>query len=670
MTFLQPFILWGLPLLLVPVIIHLINRLRHKPQPWAAMRFLQTATRSSVSHAKLRQFLILLFRTLAVAMLILFLSRPLAGGWLGWALSPAPDAIVLILDRSASMETKAQGTNRSKREQAIQLLSESAKSFDGASHLVLIDSATRVPQELANSAALKTLKSVEPTQTAADMPQLLQIACNWLSESKAGGSEIWIASDLQKSNWRADDPRWTSVLAQLSALPQKARIRLLAFNAPAENNVALSLEEAMTRVKGNAVELLAAVDVQRNEQGAQPLKLSVELNQSISEREISMEGQYLRWRAALPVPASAEQGYGSFSVPSDANPLDNRVYFTYGKEVKPSVLVASADLLSGKILRLASAPIEELETNAAGKIFSPEDAAGADWSAASLIVWQAPLPAKATADRLLQFIAEGGTVAFFPPGAADSGTFDGLGWGTIDEAPENGSFKIERWNQDEGPLARTEEGLALPVAQAEIFKRQRISGAKYILASFADNAPFLARQTVGRGRFYFCSSLPKPEWSSLGEGPALVPMLQRMSQSGVKRLQADDYAECGDFKPGAKLQDWESVGAPGKNPRLDAGIYKTGGKLVAVNRPRAEDEPDLLGIPETRSLLAAVPTQMLLEKDASKDRLQGEIWRMFVFAMLLFLLAEGWLIMPNRSAAAHSPAQKHGGIARKEEALA
>ena len=31
MTFLQPFLLWGLPLVLVPVVIHLINRLRHKP---------------------------------------------------------------------------------------------------------------------------------------------------------------------------------------------------------------------------------------------------------------------------------------------------------------------------------------------------------------------------------------------------------------------------------------------------------------------------------------------------------------------------------------------------------------------------------------------------------------------------------------------------------------
>ena len=104
MTFLQPWVLLGLPLIALPIIIHLLNRLRHRPKPWAAMRFLVSATRSSVNQARLRQFLILLCRVLAVLMLVLFLARPLAGGWLGWALSPAPDSIIILLDRSASME--------------------------------------------------------------------------------------------------------------------------------------------------------------------------------------------------------------------------------------------------------------------------------------------------------------------------------------------------------------------------------------------------------------------------------------------------------------------------------------------------------------------------------------------------------------------------------------
>ena len=129
MTFLQPLLLWGLPLLLLPVIIHLLNRLRHRSHPWAAMRFLVAATRSSVSNTRLRQLLILLCRMAMVAALCLFLARPLAGGWMGWAVSAAPDAIVILLDRSASMEIKTGGESR--REQGIRLLAGAAQGIRG-----------------------------------------------------------------------------------------------------------------------------------------------------------------------------------------------------------------------------------------------------------------------------------------------------------------------------------------------------------------------------------------------------------------------------------------------------------------------------------------------------------------------------------------------------------
>ncbi|MCK5844092.1 MAG: BatA domain-containing protein, partial [Victivallales bacterium] len=43
MTFLQPLLLWGLPLLAIPLIIHLMNRLRYRSVKWAAMIFLLKA---------------------------------------------------------------------------------------------------------------------------------------------------------------------------------------------------------------------------------------------------------------------------------------------------------------------------------------------------------------------------------------------------------------------------------------------------------------------------------------------------------------------------------------------------------------------------------------------------------------------------------------------------
>ena len=47
--------------------------------------FLLAANRMSRGYARLRQWLIMAARMLAIAGLIFAVSRPLASGWLGWA---------------------------------------------------------------------------------------------------------------------------------------------------------------------------------------------------------------------------------------------------------------------------------------------------------------------------------------------------------------------------------------------------------------------------------------------------------------------------------------------------------------------------------------------------------------------------------------------------------
>src|SRR5205814_3337589 len=114
MTFLQPLLLVGLPLVTLPVIIHLINQRRYQSIRWAAMIFLLAANRMSRGYAKLRQWLILFFRTVAIAGLIFAVSRPLAGGWLGRAAGGKPDTTIVLLDRSPSMRQQGTGTVVSK----------------------------------------------------------------------------------------------------------------------------------------------------------------------------------------------------------------------------------------------------------------------------------------------------------------------------------------------------------------------------------------------------------------------------------------------------------------------------------------------------------------------------------------------------------------------------
>lgn len=665
MTFLQPFILWGLPLVLLPVIIHLINRMRHRPQPWAAMRFLLSASRASVSHAKLRQLLILLFRMLAVLALVLFLSRPLAGGWLGWVFSPAPDVIVILLDRSASMETVLAGTTTTAREQALKLLAQAAGEFEETSHLVLIENALRTPQEIARAATLTQFAFTTPTDTAADIPALFQSALSWLIENRAGTAEIWVASDLQRSNWQPEDTRWKSLLAQLSALPQKVRVRLLASSAEQDANTSISIKQVTRRQRSNQAELNLAADLQRNAGAPGPLPVEISLDGVKSQVEVKLDGQVLRWRHKTDLGAKTAGGWGSFEIPADANRRDNATYFVYGPEAVLRAAVVTSDAASGRAFRFAASSLTA-QSREPADVASPADVPKANWNDKTLLVWADELPGGAVADRLRTFVEEGGMAVFFPPGRIGAQRFMGVGWGEPETAAAGRTYRIIRWEQDEGPLAKTDEGLSLPLPQITFPRRQGIVGAKNVLAAFDDGSPFLTRQTLGRGEFFFCASLPAKEWSSLADGPVLVPMLQRLMLAGSRRLQPNTELACGELSVGDQAARWTAVDSTApKDIRVQAGVYRSGDRLVAVNRPVGEDEPEKLEVGDARGLFGELAFQLFQENRSQTDQLQSEFWRIILFGMLAFLLAESILVLPSRSAAGRNlgPMPGSGGFA-------
>ena len=649
MTFLQPFILWGLPLLLIPIIIHLLNRLRHRPQPWAAMQFLRAANQSSINQAKLRQWLVLLFRVLAVLALIFFLSRPLAGGWLGWALSPAPEVVILVLDRSASMETIAGTSGNSRRAQAIDLWSDALRAFQ-SSRLVLLDSATRQPQELPGITALAHAQFTGATDTRADLPSLLQRAYTYLRESGSGAAEIWIASDLQESNWSPDDSQWERVMEQFAALPQKVRFRLLSFASPETRNVSVSLVDAARRTRAGNRELDVVVDLDQSSISQNPVVLRWNIGGSSSQAELDIPGQTLRWRNNFPLPSVNEIGWGHIEIGADANPADNKLYFAYGAESIPTALIVSAAAPEAtRPLQLAGSDLSR-PTEDWARVIVPENFASQPLTNTALIVWSAPAMSGATPALLDQFVNSGGTVLFLPQ-ATETLSFAGLSFGEVTTARTNSIFTVTQWNELEGPLSRTQEGFGVPMRNLEVYRRAAIDGSGGVLATFEDGAPFLVRKALGKGEVFFCATSPEPGWSSLADGAVLVPMMQRMLQSGARRVNAAAMVECNDLGL-VDISNWNRADEKSpSDPRLQAGVYKVQDRFIAVNRPAVENDLNRITSDTARSLFRNVSFRLHEERGTASDRLQGEIWRVFLTLMLIFLLVEGLLILPGSAPA-------------------
>ena len=643
MTFLQSSLLWGLPLVALPVLIHLLNRMRYRTMPWAAMMFLLTASRHSVRHARLRHFLLLLCRVLVLVVLIVALARPLVGGWAGWALQRAPDTIIIALDRSASMEAQDAQTHTSKRVRALQRLVEAAGHFAGGTRFVLLENVARVPHELSSPALLPELSVTAATDAAADIPALLEAAVEYVTANQCGRTEIWLASDLQKSNWQPQASRWASLQQRIVALPQEVRVRLLNFSGEPVDNVWVSVPELRRQKVGGRAELVLTVDLGRNGTERVSFPLSVGLDGSRSLVNVTMEVQHLRFQHKIDLGTRLGSVWGVVELPPDANLRDNQFFFAFNAEQHLNAVVVAEDAVAGPLLRLATVPAPRA-MNQSCELVTPAEAAGARWAETALVVWQGALPDTAA---VRGFVESGGTVICFPPGRAEARKFGDVSWSEPATAEAEKPFRIRSWRNEEGPLAKTTDGLDLPVTELKCLRRQPVLGETTVLAAFEDGKPFLSRRTVGRGNIYFCAVLPQAEWSNLGEGTVLVPVLQRLLAAGGQRLGQAANAACGEAPPGA----WQRVDAAkaGGEPQTVAGVYQQGQRVLAVNRPAAEDAPEILDEAAVRSLFGPVPLTLFEQAAANSKKMESEIWRGLIGLLLVLLLAESWLAMPERT---------------------
>ncbi|MCX7872365.1 MAG: BatA domain-containing protein [Verrucomicrobiae bacterium] len=640
MSFLEPIMLYGLPLALLPVLIHLLNKLRHRTIKWAAMMFLLSANRTATRQARIKQWLILLMRVLAVAAIILVISRPIAGGWMGKMFRGAPEAAIMILDRSLSMETRINGIT--KRELALKLLIENARPLLGKSRLILLDSTTGQPQEIAEPDALPRLSSTSGTDTYTDIPSILQKAIEWIKQNKIGSAEIWIASDMQKSNWQSESDRWRSIQAALSSISGDVRIKLLSVKTAGnfENNSIRINECSLKKIAGNSfIEL--EINIERTSPDQINLPANITLNNNRQYIEIPCQGQTVRYRHKIPVEEKYEAGWGKIEIPADSNLRDNVVYFVYSPPPPIKVAVVSSNNISAKLLAIAAAP-SKTDTNRVSELLPMEKFATINPDDYALIIWNDKIPEGPVVENLHNYLNAGGAVLMFA--ASSTGNFEGISFGETQEAPTDKFWKITKWHETDGPLARTEEGFSMPLNELQIYKRQILNGQGSAIAFFEDDSTFIRRKNFGKGQILLVGTSPEPSWSNLGDGIVLVPLTHRLIAFGGKRVSQAGMLSCGENLP---LKNIEQVlPVEGKDYRTQGGVYKIGGKLFAFNHPEEEDNFEVIDGDEARALFGKTPVILFEEKRAEIPNIQSELWRLFLFGVIFFLLAESILILP------------------------
>lgn len=624
MSALSGVFLWLLPLALLPIIIHLLNRLRYRTVKWAAMMFLRTADRDASRRAKIRQWIILAARCLMLAAFLLALARLQSKGRLARFFDQGSNMVVILFDRSPGMELTRGGV--SGRDRSLTLIQQGLSELSAGTRVVWIDSATLESTVLPRGVDVSRLPQSRATSVPADMSAMVRAALQEIGRVGVASAEIWIPSDRRAATWLppgAALPDWSDWLAMNSSVT----LRLLDVGqvAPDPGNRTLQLLGEPRR-SGSRLEL--DLRLIRDRADPETLPLSIDTGGLTLREDLMLEGMSFLWTQTLEIDPEGGDVHALIQIPADSNPLDNEVAVSWRPR---GAIRAKVDLEDSQVARAVRAGIlprrGERELAERMAALSPDTTLWVRNSAREL------------RDNEREWIRAGGVLLQLPgqePSHAAGQGRDGLGVG--------------QWNETAGLLGPDRDRQPLRVDLLRVFQfiPLTLPEGVEVLAALEDGAPLLTREELGDGAIYRLATLPLPDWSTLDAGFVWVPMLQRLLVEGARREIRWGTQTLGDWSPAAG-DEWVSLEDDDRDILLDTGRYQTLGNVIALNRSVPHDLAESLGMDEVREWAGALELRVFEDRSAptaDADR-RVEFTSLLALLGLLFLAVESFLLTLN-----------------------
>ncbi len=211
MSFLSAAFLFALPLVALPIAIHLYRGRQRDTISWGAMQFLAEAVTKGRRMERLEELLLMLLRVATVLALVLALAQPMLRSSLFG--SSENREIVLIVDNSLSMsrEVEDQSASEKMKEQVEELLAE----LDGGDRVqIMLASGPQwltleaIAADGSGKQQLGTLlDQVEPTEGSADLLASLQTAINLQPTDNPASRRVVLFTDNQQQSWHLESAK-------------------------------------------------------------------------------------------------------------------------------------------------------------------------------------------------------------------------------------------------------------------------------------------------------------------------------------------------------------------------------------------------------------------------------------------------------------------------------
>ena len=197
MNFLFPTFLIGLAAIAIPIIIHLFNFRKYKKVYFTNVQFLKELKQESDSKSKLKEWLILAMRILAISCLVFAFAQPFIPGKVKTI--QGEKAISIYIDNSFSMEsTNKKGTLL---ENSKTLATEIVNTFNASDKFQLLtnDFEGKHQRFISKEEFVEQLNDVKISSATKSISDVIKRQQDFLQNSSAKNKCIFLLSDFQKN---------------------------------------------------------------------------------------------------------------------------------------------------------------------------------------------------------------------------------------------------------------------------------------------------------------------------------------------------------------------------------------------------------------------------------------------------------------------------------------
>ncbi len=677
MSFLNSLFLWGAAAAAtLPIIIHLIKRNKAAKLPFAAIRFLTVAPNERYRSQRLKQFILLALRILALAVLALAFARPFlenqntAAFW-----GDEPKAAVVLVDNSYSMAAA------DKFGEAVEQAREIVSGFRPRDQVTVmqfseISEVVGETQSNFNSLASQLDARLHVTNRSTNYMQALQSAEAILMESPYNLKRVHLISDFRKTGWDNLNPHWN--------IQEGIALDLVPVGQDRRDNVAVQdlhvVRDERQTARGDVLARVRNFGLEKKR-----TKLQLKINKrKIAHRDLMLEPgaeQTVRFRR---VSLKGKVVAGSVELDTaDDLAVDNRFHFVLENQSTSRILAINGepakDVTRDELFFLERAiNLPKLAR------FSLDQIGAAQLQQHDLNRYRAIILAnikdvsRQDVERLAYFVRAGGGLIIALGDQVNASIYNRLfqeltpasltnrGFSAVDR--DNGLILAEIDYQH--PIFRlfADAGQSDPsIAEFYQYYHSEPISPEAVIASFDDGSPALLERRVGAGTVVLFTSTLDTEWNNLPVKALYLPLIYQTLQyvaaqpkgqesflvgSSVSLSRAGSFNNVQVRKPsGDVVQAATALFEDTEEP----GIYeirKPGGRRAlayfVVNVDAAES--DLTPVPEIEleqektqlagqvqvASLAAVQLSDQVEKNQ-------KLWRFAVLLVLLLLVAETWL---------------------------